>query len=101
MALDFIVRLLELQRSDEGKSYNLILVIVNRFSKMTQYIPVCNTIDAAKLANMQVHKLILQGAGVPSSIVNKLSPQFTSKFWSMLCYYLNIKQQLSTAYHLQ
>jgi enolase len=70
IALDFIVRLLELQKSEEGKSYNAILVIVDRFSTMTQYIPICNTIDAAKLANVLVHKLILRGGRVPSSIVS-------------------------------
>jgi transposase InsO family protein len=87
--------------SDEGKSYNAILVIVNRFSKMTRYIPVCNFIDAAKLANVLVHKLILRGAGVPSSIVSNQGLHFTSKTWSALCYYVKIKQRLSTAYHPQ
>jgi hypothetical protein len=60
----------ESQKSDEGKSYNAILVIVDRFSKMTQYIPVRDIIDVTKLANVLVHKLILRGAGVPSSIVS-------------------------------
>jgi transposase InsO family protein len=77
----------------------LILVIVNRISKMTQYIPVCNTIDATKLANVLVHKFILRVAGVPSSIVSDRGSQFTVKFLSALCYHLKIKQQLSTAYH--
>jgi transposase InsO family protein len=36
---------------------------------------------------------------VPSSIVSDRGPQFTSKFWSALCYRLKIKQRLSTAYH--
>ncbi len=60
----------ESQKRDEGKSYNAILVIVDRFSKMTQYIPVRDIIDVTKLANVLVHKLILRGAGVPSSIVS-------------------------------
>jgi hypothetical protein len=101
IALDSIVGLLESRKSDEGKSYNAILVIVDRFSKMTRYIPIRNTIDAVKLANVLVHKLILRGAGVPSSIVSDRGPQFTSKIWSALCYYLKIKQRLSTAYHPQ
>ncbi len=70
IALDFIVSLPESRKSDEGKSYNAILVIVDKFSKLTQYIPVCDTIDATKLANVLVHKLILLGAGVLSSIVS-------------------------------
>ncbi len=69
-----MVGLLDSQQSDESKSYNLILVIVDRFSKMLQYIPVRNTIDAAQLASILVHKLILRGAGVPSSIVSNRGP---------------------------
>jgi hypothetical protein len=34
IALDFIVGLLKSQKSDEGKSYNLVLVIVNKFLMM-------------------------------------------------------------------
>jgi hypothetical protein len=34
IALDFIVGLPESRKSDRGKSYNSILVIVDRFSKM-------------------------------------------------------------------
>jgi hypothetical protein len=101
IALDFIVGLPESRKSDEGKSYNAILVIVDRFSEMIRYIPVRNTIDAAKLANVLVHKLILRGAGVPSGIVSDRGPQFTSKLRSALCYHLKIKQRLSTAYHPQ
>ncbi len=45
IALDLIVSLPESQKSNEGKKYNSILVIVDRFSKMAQYIPVRDTID--------------------------------------------------------
>ncbi len=59
IALDFIVGLPESQKSDRGKSYNSILVIVDRFSKIARYIPVRDTIHAAQLASILVHKLIL------------------------------------------
>ncbi len=51
--------MLESQKSDEGKSYNAILVIVVRFFMMMQYISIRNTINATKLANVLVYKLIL------------------------------------------
>ncbi len=70
IALDFIVGLLKSRKSDGGKSNNLILVIVKRFSKIARYIIVRKTIDAAQLVSILVHKLILQDAGVPSSIVS-------------------------------
>ncbi len=99
IALDFILELPESWKIDGGKSYNLILVIVDRFSKIAQYIPVRNTIDAAQLASILVYKLILRGAGVPSCIVSNRGPQFTLKFWSALCYHLRIKRRQRTAYH--
>jgi hypothetical protein len=46
IALDFIVELPKSQKGDGGKSYNLVLVIVNRFSKMAGYLPVRDIIDA-------------------------------------------------------
>jgi hypothetical protein len=101
IAMDFIVGLPESKKGDEGKSYNSILVIVNRFSKMALYIPVRDTIDAAKLADVVARKLILRGAGVSSSIVSDRGPQCTSKFCAALCYHLQVKQRLSTAYHPQ
>jgi small nuclear ribonucleoprotein (snRNP)-like protein len=60
----------ELRKNNESKSYNAILVIVDKFSNMTQNIPLCDTIDAAKLANVLVHKLKLRGTGVLFIIVN-------------------------------
>jgi hypothetical protein len=74
------VGLPESRKSDGGKSYNSILVIVEGFSKIAQYILVRDTIDAAQLASILVHKLILQSAEVPSSIVSDQGLQFTSKF---------------------
>jgi hypothetical protein len=99
IALDFIVGQPVSRKSDGGKSYNLMLVIVNRFSKMARYIPIYDTIDAAQLTSVLVHKHILRGAGVPSSIVSNRGPQFTSKLWSALCYHLRIKHRLYTVYH--
>ncbi len=72
--MDFIVGLPESQKSDGGKSYNSILVIVDRFSRMARYIPVHDTIDATQLVSILVQKLILRGARVPSNIVSDRGP---------------------------
>jgi hypothetical protein len=47
IALDFLVSLPKSKESDEDKSYNLILVIVDMSSNMVQYIRVCDTMDAS------------------------------------------------------
>lgn len=39
--------------------------------------------------------------GLPNSIMSYRSSVFTSKFWSFLCYLLEIKRRLITALHSQ
>jgi transposase InsO family protein len=58
-------------------------------------------LDAIGLAEIIARNLVLQGAGVPQSIVSDRGPQFTSKFWAAFCYHLRINRRLSTAYHPQ
>ena len=45
--------------------------------------------------------VIIQYHSLPDSIVIKRRLVFTSKFWSSLCYFLDIKQRLSTAFQPQ
>ena len=39
--------------------------------------------------------------GLPNSIVTDRGSLFTSKFWSLLCYFFGIKRRLSTTFHPQ
>ena len=48
--MDFVTGLPPSKNPNGGKDYDLILVIVDRFSKMARYIPCHKTIDALKLA---------------------------------------------------
>jgi hypothetical protein len=48
--MDFITSLPPSKNLNGGKDYDLILVIVDRFSKMAWYIPYHKTIDAPELA---------------------------------------------------
>jgi hypothetical protein len=48
--MDFITGLSPSKNLNSSKDYNLILVIVNRFSKMAWYIPYYKTINALELA---------------------------------------------------
>ena len=81
-------------------SYNSILVIVNRLTKMVHYKPVKDTIDAPGLAKV-ITNVIVRHHGLPNSIVSHRGSLFTSKFWSLLCYFLGIKQRLSTVFQPQ
>ena len=39
--------------------------------------------------------------GLPNLIMTDRGSLFTSKFWSLLCYFLGIKRRLSTVFHTQ
>ena len=84
----------------KGDSYDSILVIVNRLTKMVHYEPVKVTIDALGLAEVIID-VIVRYRGLLDLIVTDKGLLFTSKFWSLLCYFLDIKRRLSTVFHPQ
>ena len=67
---------------------------------MVHYEPVKVTIDAPGLAEV-ILDVVVRHHGLPDSIVSDRGSLFTSKFWSLLCYFLGIKRRLSTAFHPQ
>ena len=67
---------------------------------MVHYKPVKVTIDAPGLAEIIID-VVVRYHGLPDSIVADRGLPFTSKFWSLLCYFLSIKKKLSTAFHPQ
>lgn len=84
----------------KGESYYSILVIVNRLIKMVNNEPVKVTIDAPELAEVILNKVVWQH-GLLNLIVTNKDLLFTSKFWSLLYYFLGIKRRLSTTFHPQ
>ncbi len=81
-------------------SYDSILVIVDRLTKMIHYEPVKVTINAPGLAKVIID-MVVQYHGVSESIITDRGSLFTSKFWSSLYYFLSIKRKLSTVFHPQ
>ncbi len=67
---------------------------------MIHYEPVKVTIDAPGLAEVIID-VVVRHHGVPETIVTDRGSLFTSKFWSLLCYFLGIKKKLSIAFHPQ
>ena len=84
----------------KGDSYDSILVIIDRLTKMVHYKQVKITIEASGLAEVIID-MVVSHHGLPDSIVTDRGSLFTSKFWSLLCYFLGIKRRLSTAFHPQ
>ena len=99
LSMDFVTGL-PISTDWKGDSYDSILVIINRLTKMVHYEPVKVTINAPGLAEVIID-VVVRYHGLPDSIVTDRGSFFTSKFWSSLCYFLGIKWRLSTAFYLQ
>ena len=99
LSMDFVTGLLILT-DWKRDSYNSILVIVNRLTKMVYYRPVKVTIDASGFAEIIIN-IVIRHHGLSDSIVTNQGLLFTLKFWSLLCYFLGIKLRLSIAFHPQ
>ena len=99
LSMDFVTSL-PLSADWKGDSYNSILVIVDRLTKMVHYELVKVTINALELAEVIIN-VVVRHHGFPDFIISDRGAIFTSKFWSLLCYFLGIKRRLSTAFHPQ
>ena len=99
LSMDFVIGL-PISTDWNGDNYDLILVIVDRVTKMVHYKPVKVTINASGLTEVIIN-MVVRHHGLLDSIVTNRGLLFTSKFWSLLCYFLGIKQKLSTAFYLQ
>ena len=74
----------------KDETYDSILVIVNRLTKMVYYEPVKITINASILVEVTI-EVVVRYHGLLNSIVSDCGSVFTSKFWSSLCYFFGIK----------
>ena len=97
--MDFVTGL-PISTNWKEDSFDFILVIVDRLTKIVHYEPVKITIDIPRLAEV-IMDVIVWHHGISNSIVTNRSSLFTSKFGSSLCYFFDIKRRLSTAFHPQ
>ncbi|MBW0533137.1 hypothetical protein O181_072852 [Austropuccinia psidii MF-1] len=94
LSMDFITQL------PLSNLFDSILVIVERFSKMSVFIPTMSSITSIDLALLFM-KNIFSKHGLASGIVSNRGPLFVSSFLTNLCQQLNISRDLSTAYHAE
>ena len=92
--MDFIVKL------PRSEGFDTILVIVDRLTKMSLFIPTTTNITSEQLADLYVTH-VFSKHGVPADIVSDRGTEFTSKFWRSLGTRLNMKLNFSTAYRPQ
>ena len=97
--MDFIVGLPPSRH--KGNVYDSILMMVDQYTKMVWYLSTNVIIKFHELGDLLIKEVFLCGSDTFMGIVSDRDPVFISDYWSELCYYMKIKQQLSTAFHLQ
>jgi hypothetical protein len=83
------------------EGFDSILTIVDHdCSKAALFFPCSKEIDATGVAVIYVQQ-VFPHYGVPKKIISDRDPHFTATFAHAVCTQLNIKQNISIAYHLQ
>ena len=77
-----------------------IMVIVDKLSKHTHFIALNSKINAKETADL-FYKEIYKHHGLPRKIKSDRDSRFTSNFWRNLMKTLQVKLNLSTAFHPQ
>ena len=100
--MDFITRLPTLRsarRSKLQQQYDSILVIVDRLTKYTHFVPYMKSITVEELAHLVLDRLI-RYYGIPKSFITDRDKLFTSNYWRTLVSVMGIKHKLLIAYYL-
>ena len=100
MIMNFITNMLSGKNSYIKKTSDAILIIINKLIKHIIYILMIKDLNIKKLVNLLWWKFVSQHEMMQSIISNQDS-LFINHFWITLCWYLEMKWKLSTAFHLQ
>ena len=92
IGMDFIVEL-----PATSKKHTLIIVFVDRLTKMVHVAPASTPCDAHKTACMFIHH-VFRYHGMPKRIVSDRDSRFVSNFWQELMRRLGCQTLMSTAY---
>nr|GEU72903.1 hypothetical protein [Tanacetum cinerariifolium] len=95
VAMDFVSKFL---RTSSG--HDTIWVIVNRLTKSTHFLPMCEDYKMDRLARLYLNEIVARH-GVPISIISDHDIRFTSRFWQSTQEALGTQLDMSTAYHPQ
>ena len=90
--MDFIKKL------PRSSGFDTILVIVDRFTKQSLFIPTVDTITAPMLAKLfMLH--VFSKHGVPSHVTSDRGTEFVSSFFRSLGTALDMKLHFTSGYH--
>jgi len=95
ISMDFIE---QLPTSSDG--FTAILVVVDRFTKQSIFIPTHDTITSAQLAELFVIH-VFSKHGVPCHVTSNRGSEFVSHFFRSLGKALDMKLHFTSGYHLE
>jgi hypothetical protein len=84
----------------KSEGYNVILVVVDHFTKYAHFIPLKHPYTAISVARV-LFDIVVKLHGLPQSIVSDRDKVFTSSVWKELFKLMGVQLHLSTAYHPQ
>ena len=77
---------------------NAILVVVDKFSKFTHFIPLKHPFSAATVACLCMDH-IFKLHGIPVAIISDRDRVFTSRLWQLLFQLVGTELRMGTTYH--
>nr|GEX32904.1 putative reverse transcriptase domain-containing protein [Tanacetum cinerariifolium] len=95
IAMDFVTKL---PRTSSG--YDTRWVIVDRFTKSANFLPMCEDYKIDRLSRLYLNKIVARH-GVPILIISDRKSQFMSRFWQSIQEALGTRLDMTTAYHPQ
>ena len=100
VTMNFITNLSEFMNSVTQVDYDEILVMMNKFSKITKFVFVKSKQTTEQLTYVLIKELIITEE-VLKFIVFDRNKLFVLKFWTTLMIKLNIKKKMFIAFHSQ
>ena len=100
VTINFITNLSEFMNSVTQVSYDEILVMMNKFSKMIKFVSVKSKQTTEQLTYVLIKELIITEEMLEFIIFDR-DKLFVLKFWTILMIKLDIKKKMFTAFHSQ
>ncbi|TVY75035.1 Transposon Tf2-9 polyprotein [Fusarium oxysporum f. sp. cubense] len=100
ITMDFITKLPLSEEPSTGIFYDSIMVIVDRLTKFSYYLPYREATDAEELSYV-FYRHIVSIHGLPTEILSDRGPTFAATFWQSLMARLGLNHRLTTAFRPQ